>query len=435
MTRPPTLASDGGPRAFPQTEGQPQPKVGVEEFLSLAHRFGFNEAALSRLRAAVSDADLPPSGPDLARYLSRDAGPSANDRFEALARTQFGVSYAWACSSGTGALHCALAAAGVKPGTEVIVPALGFIATAVAVVLCGGQPVFVDVDDSLQMDPRRLEALISPRTVALMPTHHWGGVCDMEPIMAIARRYGLTVVEDCAQAPGATYRGRPVGSIGDIGCFSISAYKIIGGGEGGLVVTNDQRLYERMEQFGEGGGLWRPERFAPARYEGELFVGTNYRLSELEAAVDLVQLAKLPEIVARYRRNSRRILAQQRPWREILPQRHNDRDGEIGYLLRFFPADAKLAARLAQALAAEGLPAHSRSGEEAPDWHAAQYMFPLAGHADLDTCPVGTDLFNRACDLDVDQWWTAADCDRVAAGLDKVLAAYCTPAPAGVRWL
>ena len=265
------------------------------------------------------------------------------------------MKYALAVSSGTGALHAAFVAAGVGPGTEVIVPAIGFMATAASVLLAGGVPVFCDVDESLHMDPAKIEARITPRTVALAPTHHWGGVADMDPILKIARRHNLKVVEDCAQSPGAKYRGKYVGSIGDLGCFSISAYKIIGGGEGGLVTTNDERLYERACQLAECGGLWRKDRFAPPRYEGELFVGTNYRMSDLEAAVDVVQLGKLDDVVRRFHDVKTRIVRQLKPFRQIVPQKMNDADGQIGYLLRFFPQTTELGGKIVAALKAEGV--------------------------------------------------------------------------------
>src|SRR5690606_25509793 len=114
-----------------------------------------------------------------------------------------------------------------------------FLATSVAVALAGGKPAFCDVDESLQIDPTKIEACLSDRTVAVVLTHHWGTVADMDRVMQVARRHGLQVVEDCAQSPGASYKGKAVGSIGDVGCFSISAYKIIGGGEGGMLITND----------------------------------------------------------------------------------------------------------------------------------------------------------------------------------------------------
>ena len=446
------LAIEGGPQAFPTPVGQPQPKIGVEEFFSIAERFGFSKAALARIRATVSNADLG-AGPNLARYATAQPPQTKGAAFEALARETFGVKYALGVSSGTAALHCAMIAAGVGPGTEVIVPAIGFYATAGAVLAAKGIPIFCDVDASLHMDPTKVAALITPRTVAIAPTHVMGSICDLEPLLQLAQEYGLRVIEDCAQSPGGKYQGRYVGTWGDLGCFSISAYKIIGGGEGGLILTDDERLWERVNQFAEAGGLWRPDRFAPPRYEGELFNGLNYRLSELEAAVDVVQLGKLDDIVGRHHNVKLRILSQLQPCREITPQRLNDVAGEIGYLLRFFPANRALGEQLVAALNAEGIRAGMRSATPRPDWHIYAEMFPITlktgtmpadlpfaqDHAplayDQGLCPVADDLFNRVISIGLNQWYAPADCDMIAAGINKVLAAYCTADDHATPWL
>lgn len=451
------LAIDGGPKAFVKRKGAGRPKLGVEEFLSVAERFGFKPAALKRIAKAVSDADLIGEGPHLGRYWGTPA-PAKGEQMEALACRQFGVKYARVTSSGTGALHAAFVACGVGPGTEVICPALGFAATAMAAVLAGGVPVFCDVDESLQMDPTKIAALITPRTVALAPTHHWGGVVDMAPVRKVARKGGLKVVEDCAQSPGARYRGRHVGTLGDVGCFSISAYKIIGGGEGGMVISDNLRLFERACQTVEGGGLWRNPRFGPPRYKGELFVGSNYRMSEMEAAIDLVQLGKLEQVARRYRHVNRRVCRQLGNYAEIGPQRINDSAGAIGYMLRFFPATCELSARIADALRAEGISAGTRGAGHGPDWHLSRDMFPVVlrtghipggsvfedprylqrgGRAEYrpGLCPVAEDLFAREVSVGLDQWWNDEDCDHVAAGINKVLGAYCTPVRGKAAWV
>lgn len=442
------LALNGGPKAVERLDGQSQPKIGTAEFLSLAERFGFSDAALARIRAAVSDEDLG-VGPNLARYATAHPKATKSEAFEAKARSLFGSSYALGVSSGTAALHCAFVAAGVGPGTEVIVPAIGFYATAAMVVQAKGVPIFCDVDTSLGMDPTKLEALITPRTVAIAPTHVMGSVCDMAPILAVARKHDLAVIEDCAQSPGGKYRGEYVGTLGDLGCFSISAYKIIGGGEGGLLLTDEQRLWERANQFAEAGGLWRPDRFAPPRYEGELFNGVNYRMSELEAAVDVIQLEKLDGVVQRYHSVKMRILDQLHTYPEITPQKLNDAAGEIGYLLRFFPATHALSEKIVTALRAEGIPCGTRGATPRPDWHIYSDMFPITlktgtmatdtpfdlpayhargGHIDYrrGDCPVAEDLYNRGVTIALNQWYTPEDCDKIAHGINKVLAAYCT---------
>lgn len=442
------LAIHGGPKAFARKTGKSQPKIGVEEFLSVAERFGFKPAVLARLRRTLSDADFIGKGPNLARYATAFPPATKSEAFEALARKKFGVKYALAVNSGTSALHAAFVAAGVGPGTEVICPGLGFAATSMAVVLAGGVPVFCDVDESLGIDPAKIAACVTPRTVALAPTHHWGNVADMAGVMKVARRHKLKVVEDCAQGPGAKFAGRYVGGIGDVGCFSISAYKIIGGGEGGLVVTSDERLFDRIRQLAEAGGLWRPDRFAPPRYKGELFAGCNYRLSELEAAVDLVQLGKLDQICNRFRQVSRRVRRQLHTYTGIAPQTIVDPRGYLGYMLRFFPATCALSAKIAAALRAEGVPAHTRGRKHRPDWHLYRDMFPVVlktGHtpdgsvfADprylkrggqveyRGACPVAEDLYSREVAVGLDQWLSEADCDALAGAIDKVLGAYCT---------
>lgn len=433
------LAIAGGEPAARVRTGVPHPKIGVEEFLSIAGRFGFTPEALERIAAAVSDDDLMGGGPNLARRVLAFPTPPAGEEYEALARATFGVEHAVSVSSGTAALHAAFVAVGVRPGAEVICSAIGFMATAAAVLLAGGIPVFCDVDDSLHMDPNRVEDLITDRTVAIAPTHVMGSICDIGPIVEIAHRHGLKVVEDCAQSPGGRYRGRYVGAIGDVGIFSISAYKIIGGGESGLLITNDARIAERAWQLAECGGLWRPDRFAPPRYDGELFVGTNYRMSELEAAVDLVQLRKLADVVSRYHRAKMRILSQIEPVDGIALQKLNDPDGEIGYLLRLFAPTPQLALNIAEALTAEGVDATARGPEPRPDWHIYRDMFPVVLAGDPAAmrcrpgdCPVADDLWRREVTIPVDQWASEHDCDCVARAINKVLRALCGSSAQGL---
>ena len=451
------LAIQGGPKAVRQIEGKSQPKIGVDEFMSIAERFGFSGVVQEEIRAVISNEDLGP-GPNLAKYATSFPAATKGEAFEQLARTTFGVQYALGVSSGTAALHSAFVAAGVGPGTEVICPAIGFYATAAAVVHSKGVPVFCDVDTSLAIDPSKIERLITPRTVALAPTHVMGSVCDMDAVMAIARKHNLLVVEDCAQSPGGKYNGQYVGTFGDLGCYSISCYKIIGGGEGGLVVTDDERLWERANQLAECGGLWRTDRFAPPRYEGELFSGTNYRMSELEAAVDVVQLGKLDSVVRRFHTVKMSILEQLKTYREIMPQKLNDPAGEIGYLLRFFPATIELGQEIVAALNAEGITCDIRGTDAPPDWHIYTDMFPImlkTGTIESDrpfdseayrerggnieytqgTCPVAEDLFSRGVSIRLDQWFAPVDCHNIAHGINKVLSALCTEDAKATPWM
>ena len=433
------LAINGGQPAVSQLEGKGEPKIGLREFVAIAKRFGFTDEAVERISQAVSDDDLMGDGPNFGTYLTSFPSPSANIKFEQKAREMFDSPFALGTSSGTGALHAAMIATGAAPGKQVIVPALGFMATSAAAAITGATPVFCDVDESLQLDPTKIEECITPDTVAIAPTHHWGVVADMDPIMEVARKHNLKVIEDCAQSPGAKYRGRFVGTIGDLGCFSISAYKIIGGGEGGMVLARDERLFDRARQLAECGGLWRENRFAPPRYEGELFTGTNYRMSEFEATVDLVQLEKLNGIVERTRKAFTRIASQLETFKEIVPQKINDRDGIIGYFLVCFPETHELGGKLATALQAEGIPAGSPGLGGESDWHVCSEMQPmintLGKESRYDQCPVGTDLYRRKISLHINQWWTEKDCDAIANGMNKVFRALCTPDETAKKWL
>lgn len=460
------LAIDGGPKAFPAMQGKQKPKIGVEEFMALASRFGFPEATLQKIQSLVSDDQLG-RGPTLARFATTFPLPSAGEIYEKTAREVFGSKYAIGVSSGTGALHSAFVAAGVGPGTEVIVPAIGFFATASAVIAAHGMPIFCDVDESLHIDPAKIEAKITPRTVAVAPTCVMGGVPNLEPILEIARRRNLKVIEDCAQSPGATYHGRCVGTWGDIGCFSISAYKIVGGGEGGLVLTNNERLFERAYQIIESGGLWRPNRFAEPRYPGELYCGTNYRMSELEAAVDVVQFRKMPTLVRQYNANRNAILSRLKTYREIVPQKLNDVQGGVGYNIRFFPETIELGRKIAAALNAEGIgygeflwPAECgvRGKDASPDWHVYRDMFPVimkggsteiacpfdcsvyrdrGGKVDyrIGDCPMAEDLFDRNIMIWLDPCYSEEDCRAIAGGINKVMSAYCTESADAARWI
>ncbi len=449
------LALQGGYKAVGSIGGRGKPKIGVEEFMAVAERFGFSKRALKGIREAVKTDDLG-SGAFLANYYS-GLKESKVQAFERVARELFGSKFAIGLSSGTGALHSAFVAAGVGPGTEVICPAIGFFATASAVVMARGVPVFCDVDESLSMDPKDIERHITPRTVALAPTCVMGSVPDMPAIMKVARKHKLKVVEDCAQSCGAKVKNKFVGTYGDFGCFSISAYKIVGGGEGGLLLTKTQRNWDRANCLAEGGGLWRPVRFNKPRYAGELFCGTNYRMSEMEAAVDEVQLKKMPATVKRFNAVKRRILSTLRTFKEIRPQTLNDADGEVGYTLRFFPETIELGKRIHDALKAEGIGCGMRGLDPRPDWHIYYDMFPLtevngpvpencALHCPTyrekggtavyqrGDCPVADDLHARGISVGLNQWYNASDCRNIAAGINKVLSAYCTPDTNAKPW-
>jgi dTDP-4-amino-4,6-dideoxygalactose transaminase len=189
-------------------------------------------------------------------------------------------------NTGTSALHLALLAAGVLPGDEVITVPFTFVATTAAIVYAGARPVFVDVDPAtFNMDPSRIEAAITPRTRAILPVHLYGQPADMDPIMEVARRHNLVVIEDACQAHGAEYRGRRAGSIGDLGCFSFYPGKNLGAyGEGGAVTTNNPDFARNVRMLRDWG--------AASKYHHEL-KGYNFRLEEIQAAILRVKLRHL----------------------------------------------------------------------------------------------------------------------------------------------
>ena len=225
-------------------------------------------------------------------------GPRVHELEEAFAAL-CGVDHALAVSNGTAALHLALLGLGCGPGDEVIVPSLTFVAAANTVVQTGASPVFADIagPTDLNVDPGKLEALVSPRTRAIMVVHYGGYACDMDAVLELADRHGLAVVEDAAHAPGGTWNGRPCGGIGSVGCFSFFSNKNLPVGEGGMVVTANEQLASAMRLLRSHGMTtltWDRHRGHAAAYD-VLVSGLNYRLDDLRAAVGLVQLARLEQ--------------------------------------------------------------------------------------------------------------------------------------------
>ena len=220
---------------------------------------------------------------------------SARGRFVGAFESEFAarldVRHALATCNGTAALHLAVAGLGITSGDEVIVPTLTYVASANAIAYAGAVPVFVDCEaQTWQIDPRRIAESITPRTKAIMVVHLYGQTCDMDAILRIADRHRLLVIEDCAEAFGATYRGRPAGSFGHIAAFSFFGNKTITTGEGGMVVSNDEHLIGRCRRL-RGQGL------ATGREYWHDVIGYNYRMSNVAAAIGLAQLERADELV------------------------------------------------------------------------------------------------------------------------------------------
>lgn len=263
-------------------------------------------------------------------WIDNEAVPALEARW--AQRT--GTEHCIALNSGTAALHAAVAAAGVEPGDEVLVPALSFLASATAVVHHQGLPVFVDVDpDTFTIDPSKIEERIGPRTRAIIAVHLHGLPADMDPIVEIAERHGLKVIEDAAQAPGATYRGRPVGALGHMAAFSIMAGKNLPtAGEGGLFTTDDVELRDRADRVKMFG-----ERIVAGeeREYNALTLGWNYRFSSLLAAFTLTQLDRLDEHTEWVRTGAERLADGLATLPGLIPPRVPDDRTHVYHHFRF----------------------------------------------------------------------------------------------------
>ncbi len=217
------------------------------------------------------------------------------DRFERAFAEVSGTKHAITCSNGTVALHLALVALGLRPDDEVLVPTLTFVAGANSVVYCGAKPVFVDVDREIwSIDATKLEAQITGKTRGIIAVHLRGHPADMDAITGIARRHGLFVVEDAAQAHGAQVRGKPVGSLGDIATFSFFGNKMITTGEGGMITTDDDELAKQIRLL-KNQGMTKEHRY------WHPVVGYNYRLTNVQAAIGLAQIERLNDLLRRHR--------------------------------------------------------------------------------------------------------------------------------------
>jgi 8-amino-3,8-dideoxy-alpha-D-manno-octulosonate transaminase len=373
------------------------------------------------------------------RSLFRYHSPRTHLRvaaFEEAACELFGCAHALATSSGTAALRCALAALGVGCGDEVIMPAFTFIATVGAVVNAGAVPVFAEVDESLTLDPAAIEASITPRTAAIVPVHLENVACAMDELSAVATRAGVPVLEDAAQAIGATYRGRAVGTIGDIGACSFQETKNIVTGEGGLVCTNAEDLYVRAARFHDQGGQFVTQyRGTRGPDSGEPFVGDNLRMTELAGAIGTVQLGRLPGLLDAMRANAARVRKAVGEIDGLVPRRLPDPDGAGGSSLTWFAPEPAVARRMVDALRAEGVPAaqmydgkpvydnpalvarRTASNKGGP-WHCAEHPTDVVYGPGL--CPRTEDLAARSVTVGIGPRFTAQDCDDVAAGIRKV---------------
>jgi dTDP-4-amino-4,6-dideoxygalactose transaminase len=272
--------------------------------------------------------------------------------FEEEMKKTIEIKHAVATSSGTGSLLCCLAALGIGAGDEVIVPGYTFIASISAIILSNAIPVLAEVDDSLTIDPKRIEELITPQTRAIMPVHMLGNPCDMKAIMEIAKRRKLFVIEDCCQAFGASYQGHRLGTFGDISAFSLNIFKTITAGDGGAVATNDDILYERAFGFHDQGH--KPSRMG-VEVGNRSIVGMNLRMNELTGAVSLAQIRKLDMILDKLREKKTKLKNMLGKLPHASYRKINDEKGECGTLLTLLFDSSEYAEKFCEAIGSKPL--------------------------------------------------------------------------------
>jgi len=278
-----------------------------------------------------------------------------------------GVKHCVAVSSGTAALLTCLASLGIGPGDEVIVPGYTFIASMSSIIYSRAIPVLAEIDESLTISPEDIKRKITKKTKAIMPVHMLGNPCDMDAIMKIAKEHNLYVIEDSCQAAGGSYKGKKLGSFGDINAFSLNFFKTITAGDGGMVTTNDYGLYEKAFGFHDQGH--KPKRLGLEVGKRSL-VGLNFRINELTGAVALAQSRKINKIVAVLREKKKKLkdLISEIPW--IGFKKIND-EGECATLLTLLFDDKKIAGQFAEKI---GAPTLSHSG-----WHVYNNMEQIIG--------------------------------------------------------
>lgn len=266
-------------------------------------------------------------------------------KFEKEWAKKIGTKYALLMNGGgTAALICGLVGLGIGPGDEVLIPSYTFMATATSVLMAGAIPVVVEVDETCTMDPEDMEAKITKNTKAVIPVHMVGLPCNMGKIKKIAKKHKLKILEDCCQAVGGSFKGKRLGSWGDAGAYSFNYFKIISCGEGGAIVTNNRKVYEKASIFHDSGTAFRP-------YAGEfstpIFLGLQFRASEIMGAIMRVQLKRLDKILRDLRKVKKKIMKQLEGEKGINFAPSNDIEGDCGIMIPFRFDDPEKARRFA----------------------------------------------------------------------------------------
>ncbi len=345
-----------------------------------------------------------------------------------------GSAFSHLCASGTAALSTAMAACGIGAEDEVIIPPFTFVATFEAVLQAGAVPVFGEIDETLCLNPDRLEAVLTPRTRAVVPVHMCGAMARIDEIRDFCNQKGLILLEDACQALGGTFQGKHLGSFGMAGCFSFDAVKTVTCGEGGAVITDDPQVYETCHQYADHGHdhLGGPDRGA----DDHPILGCNYRISELNAAVGLAQLKKLDQILDTQRRNKQILKDAMTDLPGISFRYLPDPFGDSATFLSFMLPTEEKARQAGKKLAENGVPCpywYANNWHYYRQWHHLKKMAAASPMA-VELCsnlpdyqhlalPESDAVMQRTLSMQIMLSWSDQDLEQRIAAIKKSITA------------
>lgn len=362
--------------------------------------------------------------------------PRKTADFEHEFSQYMGAPYSLAVNSGTSALNCAMAGLGVGPGDEVIVPAYSWWSDYTCVINSGALPVFADIDSTFNIDPKDFEQKISPRTKAVIACHLMGGLCDLEPILAIAKKHNVKVVEDCAQCVGGSFQEQKLGTFGDVGIYSFQVNKMISAGEGGALVTSDPMIYERAVRFHDVGIFRQTFEDRTGSHQTEVFPGDNYRMNEFSGGVLLAQIKKLDRMVQDQRGNAHIIREGIKSLKGITFRHQPDPSGDIGYCIGIKMETKSKRDRCIDELQKLGVSSGPLGGSvllpiqdsvihkhvRHPNWPSFRTPEGKAIQYGSDSCRQTLDVYNTYVLLRIGPKYTAYDNQRIIDTFKKVYA-------------
>ena len=347
-----------------------------------------------------------------------------------------GVKYAHTCSSGSPAVAVAMAACGIGAGDEVIVPPFTYVASVEGALLMGALPIFAEIDETLCLSPEGIRKALTPKTKAIVLVHMCGSMAKIDEILDICKEHNLVLIEDTAQALGATYKGKAVGSFGAMGCFSFDFFKIITCGEGGAVITNDEKLYHLAEQFSDHGH----DHIGDNRgMEAHPIIGFNYRMGEINSAIGLAQIRKIDHILAQQRKHKKMLHNALAKFPQVSFREIPDAEGDAATFMDFFLPDEESAKAVVAALKAEGVGNFTgiqywwdnnyhyiRNWEHVRSLNTPMkivaHLLPMPQDYQNLSLPITDGLISRLISLVVKVTWTETQVQELCAAIEKALA-------------